>query len=238
MAKSDPYFRFKQFVIDHSRATMKVGTDGVLLGAWTKIHNAKTILDIGTGSGVIALMLAQRSGKDTLIDAVEIEREDADLANENVKNSPWSTKIKVFCHPVQEFNPGIRYDLIVSNPPFFSNSWAPPDQRRYQTRHTTSLSFSELIAASDRLLKEDGRLNVVLPVAESNHFIKTAESKGLYNSRRWSFRTRPGKPVERWLLEFSRIKITLDEGEILHYQSGNEWSEVYKTLTRDFYLYT
>jgi tRNA1Val (adenine37-N6)-methyltransferase len=229
-------FRFKHFNIDHSQTAMKVGTDGVLLGAWTNVDDVKAILEIGTGSGVIALMLAQRSSPLTLIDAVEVESKDSDQAKQNVADSPWPEKVQVFCAPVQVFDAGRKYDLIVTNPPFFSRSYEPPNQRRLQTRHTELLSFEDLLSSVVRLLSSQGRFCLILPPAEALRFSELALNREFHCTRKWTFRTRANKPVERVLMEFSRKPVSLETGEILLYITGDDWSEEYRRLTRDFYL--
>ena len=215
---------------------MKVGTDAVLLSAWVNINNVNRILDIGSGSGVIALMLAQRSKENIHIDAVEIEHQDAMQLKENILNSLWQNRITVCEIPIQKFFPGMNYGLIVSNPPFFNNGFQPPDKKRLHARHTITLDFSELIQSVVRLLKSDGRFNVILPFTEGLEFIALAKLKSLYCSRQWSFRSREEKPIERWLLEFKLDSTEKEEGEIIHYHKNEEWSEQYKMLTKDFYL--
>ena len=229
-------FRFKKFTVDHSGATMKVGTDGVLLGAWLDIRDAHTILDIGTGSGVIALMMAQRTDVASQIDAVEIEKADAEQAIQNVNNSPWPEKVKVHCQPIQDFRPGLKYDLIVSNPPFFRDSFQPPDVRRRQARHGDTLCHADLIECVCRLLQETGTFNIILPPVEAQLFIDLAKENQLHLTRRCLFRTRAHKAPERWLMEFSRRSGTIYEDEVLLYSSGEHWSEGYRSLTQDFYL--
>jgi tRNA1Val (adenine37-N6)-methyltransferase len=229
-------FRFKKFNIDHSRVTMKVGTDGVLLGAWLNVNNATRILDIGTGSGVIALMMAQRTDESARIDAVEIENQDAEQAVENVRNSPWPEKVKVHCMPVQNFNPTIQYDLIVSNPPFFLNSYQPPDSRRTQSRHTKVLTHGELADTVTRLIDRNGTFNVILPPVEGQQFIDTARERELYLTRKFLFKTREQKPPERWLLEFAVKPGTICEGVVLLYEKDETWTDDYKSLTSEFYL--
>lgn len=229
-------FRFKQFSIDHSASTMKVGTDGVLLGAWLNTNGARRILDIGAGSGVIALMMAQRTDSSAHIDAVEIEEADARQAIENIRNSPWPQKVTVHSVAVQEFRPDQKYDLIVSNPPYFRDSYQPPDVRRVRSRHTTSLSYEDLIACVDRLLHENGTFDVILPPVEGEHVVGLAAAKQLHVTRKFLFRTREHKVPERWLLEFSRYSGTISEGEVLLYDRGEEWSEQYRKLTAEFYL--
>lgn len=220
---------------------MKVGTDAVLLGAWVNIHQAQTILDIGTGSGVIALMLAQRTAHQPAIhiDAVELEAADADQARDNATQSPWAPRLHVHQVSIQQFHPPGTYDLVVSNPPFFNNSLMPPGERRGQTRHTVTLDHHTLVQEVTRLLSPKGTFNVVLPVTEGNQFITLALQTGLHLSRQWAFRTRQGKPVERWLLEFAKLPVPLDtveKGEILLYGQGLEWSDPYRKLTEAFYL--
>lgn len=216
---------------------MKVGTDGVLLGAWTNVQHANTILDIGTGSGLIALMLAQRTADTVQIDAIEIEQQAFEQACENIRNAPWHHRVKAHRTALQEFVPPHGYDLIVSNPPYFQNSQKPPDEKRVQTRHTTSLSYPELLSSSATLLNNTGRLCVILPFTEGLQFIALARHYKLYCSRQWSFRTRPEKPIERWLLEFSlNSQPTPETAEILLYQHGEEWSDEYRALTKAFYL--
>lgn len=215
---------------------MKVGTDSVLLGAWTKVERAKHILDIGTGNGTIALMLAQRSGANATIDAVEIENVDALQAAENFVQSPWRSKIHLYHTAIQNFFPNKRYDLIISNPPYFNNSQRPPDEKRQRARHTICLTYDDLIKSVVRLLDEQGTFNLVLPFVEGSQFISHALLARLYCSRQYAFKTRSEKPIERLLLEFRRNEQPIETGEIVLYKTGSEWSEEYTNLTHDFYL--
>jgi len=237
MSNSKP-FHFKQFSVHHDRCAMKVGTDGVLLGAWASIENTKHILDIGTGSGVIALMLAQRTNEAVLIDAIEIEKADAEQAGENVLNSPWANRISVHQKSLQDFLPNNKYDLIVSNPPYFVNSLLPPTKSRTQARHTSNLSFEELIAHSLRLLNDNGRLAVILPFNEGNIFKTIAEKNQLYLIRETAFHSKEEKPQERWLLEFSFQKKELISDKLTLYNSNGNKSSDYQKLTFDFYKVT
>lgn len=216
---------------------MKVGTDGVLLGAWTNVTDVKNILDIGTGSGLIALMLAQRTENNIHIDAVEIDTLAASEALENFIASPWRDKTSIHQMPIQNFLSEKKYDLIVSNPPYFINSFKPPAVNRLMARHTENLSFHDLLEATKKLLSETGRLSVILPIVEGEQFITLASLTNLKLTRKWTFRTRAEKPVERYLLEFSMTPDRVfDTGEIRLYDSGENWSDEYKQLTRDFYL--
>lgn len=159
-------FHFKQFTISQQGSSHKVGTDGVLLGAWVNIENTNSILDIGTGTGLISLMLAQRTSGKVIIDALEIQHEDAAQAKKNVEKSLWKTIINIHEVAAQNYLSGKKYDLIVSNPPYFINSWLPPDARRTMVRHTEHLSFQDLINSVIALMGPDGRFAVVLPYTE------------------------------------------------------------------------
>lgn len=229
-------FHFKKFSVTHRRSSMKVGTDGVLLGAWVNVTHANSILDIGTGTGVIALMLAQRTSSPVQIDAVEINPDACADAQENFSQSPWADRLHLYTQAIQTFAPDKTYDLIVSNPPYFINSYKPPDLQRTTARHTEQLTFEELISITLRLLRAGGRLAVVFPVTEGNIFEKLAQKNDLYCIRKWSFRTRSNKPVERLLLEFSKDNRPCETGEILLYESGENWSVGYRNLMKDFYL--
>lgn len=215
---------------------MKVGTDAVLLGAWTNVASAKTILEVGTGSGVISLILAQRTIPSVKIHAIEIEQDDAEQAEENIRQSPWSEKIKIHHQAFQSFFSANVFDLIVSNPPYFVNSQLPPSGKRSQARHTNSLSYAELIKGAIQLLGPSGRLAVVLPTEEGKYFQSLARENNFHVTRQLAFFSRQGKPQERWLIEFSlRATELISETLILH-GKGEEWSDDYKKLTKDFYL--
>ena len=230
-------FHFKQFIIAHDRSTHKVGTDGVLLGSWVKIHESdKLFLDIGTGSGVIALMLAQRTKSGVHIDALEIHEKDASQARRNVANSPWPEKITVHHTAAQAFVPAKHYDLIVSNPPYFEKSLLPPDHKRSAARHTHELSFTDLLDCVSRLMSPQGKFSAILPYAEALRFEDMADGIGLFVTRHTNFRSRDHKPVERVLFEFSRTQSPVERTDLTLYADDNTWTEQYRKLTKDFYL--
>ena len=229
-------FHFKKFSVHHDRCTMKVGTDGVLVGSWSRTEGAQRILDIGTGSGVIALIMAQRTNEHVRIDAVEISEVDFLQARENFLAAPWKERMEIFHADIRQFSPGYQYDLIVSNPPFFSNSLPPPDRTRELVRHTTSLSHNDLIEVCIKLLTPSGRLNVILPLSEGQRFSDFALTKSLYCRRATALKTRKEKPVERLLLEFSRLPGELEKTEMLLYSDGEKPSMEYRSLTGSFYL--
>lgn len=236
LSKKPSSFQFKKFSVQHDRSTHKVGTDGVLLGAWVNTEGCHSILDVGTGSGVIALMMAQRTPPDTRIDAIDINPNDAEQARENVLHSPWPEKIIVHHVRLQEFE-SHPADLIVSNPPFFKNSAKPPSASRSQARHTDTLSQEELLTHGNRLLAPSGRLAVVLPDAEGRKFVQLAESNGWYCARMCFFHSRESKPAERVLLELTREQKPLHHEKLVLYKGESlVWTDAYRALTGNFYL--
>lgn len=218
---------------------MKVGTDAVLLGAWVNLKGVKRILDVGTGCGIIALMLAQRTDEwvnDVHIEGIEIDEQSAQQAEENLLETRWCNRVLFHNYSLQNFRSGYKYDLIVSNPPYFNNSQLPPKAYRAKARHTDSLSYKELLHHSIRLLKTKGRLAVILPFEEGKLFVSLAKEIGLYVNRQLAFYSRKEKPQERWLFEFSfQTKEVIEEALVLH-DKGESWSDEYKELTREFYL--
>jgi tRNA1Val (adenine37-N6)-methyltransferase len=231
-------FRFKQFTIYHDRCAMKVGTDGVLLGAWCNVDGAQTVLDVGTGSGLIAIMIAQRN-HNCVVDAVEIDRPSFLQASENAAFCRWSKRINMHHMSFNDFhkNHSKGYDLIVSNPPWFLNSLTNPDPVRSRARHSHSLSMEDLISGVKKLLTPRGRYCMIMPVTEAETFIEKATAVRLYCREITSVHPNPGKPAKRYLLEFIR-----DPGEIkrasliLELEKRHEYSDQFKNLTGDFYL--
>ena len=232
----DKAFYFKQFHIQHDRCAMKVGTDGVLLGAWTDVANKKKILDIGTGTGLIAIMLAQRTVTKAKIEAVEINKEAFEQACDNVLSSPWPNKINVIHSAIQHFESKEGYDLIVCNPPYFVNSLKPTDKGRTQSRHASDLTFEELVNSAKRLLAPAGALNIVLPPTEASSFIILAAKSGLYLTRKCHIRFKPSKPIERYLCEFRSDKPSADGAMELSMQTeSGAWSMPYLEIVSPFY---
>ncbi|PKQ61401.1 hypothetical protein BZG02_15715 [Labilibaculum filiforme] len=233
------YFEFKQFRVDQDGSAMKVGTDGVLLGAWANVSNTNRILDIGTGTGLIAMMLAQRTNSDTQIDAVEIESGAYQQAVNNFANCPWTSKLTAFHLSFQDFCQAstIQYDLIVSNPPYFLNGLKAKKESRTQARHADHLPFEDLLKGVMNLLNEGGVFAVVLPVAEGEYFQRLARLTGFYLKRRISVLPNPGKPAKRYLLEFVLQKCEVQLGELI-VENGERhvYSPEYIDLTKDFYF--
>ena len=227
-------FRFKQFAVEQDDVAMKVGTDGVLLGAWAACDGAKRILDIGTGTGVIALMLAQRNSE-AKIYAVEIDETATRRARSNFDMSPWAERLDVECCAVQESNPNEKFDLIISNPPYFVDSLLPPDAKRSTARHTHDLSFEELDKAVCRLLANEGRFALILPTAEFEKYLTITQ---LHLVRRCDVYPKVGADVKRVMAEFAlheTLNPTLETITIEQDKRG-DYTDEYRTLTKDFYL--
>ena len=228
-------FTFKQFHVDHDRCAMKVGTDGILLGAWAPVANVHRVLDIGTGSGLIALMLAQRSRSDCVIDAVELDNNAVNQARDNVTASPWAARIKVIESAIQEYQ-AAPYDLIVSNPPYFVAGQAFSDPARALARHTGSLDSHGLLAASNRLLASSGELALIVPTAMADEILCISADYDLHAVCYTAVITRAGKEANRVLLRLGRGLNRCDRGEIVIHSADGTYSDRYIQLTSPFYL--
>jgi tRNA1Val (adenine37-N6)-methyltransferase len=232
-------FEFKQFSIEQDKAAMKVGTDGVLLGAWTPINNnPKTILDIGTGTGIIALMLAQRTSA-SQIDALEIEENAYEQSVDNFENSPWSDTLFCYHAGLDEFieEPEDEYDLIVCNPPFYAENYKTDDKNRDLARFQDAMPFEELVEAADLLLSENGIFSVVLPYKEENKFIRLAKEFQLFPIKITHVKGTPSSETKRSLLAFSRnesLNFTIDE--LVIETTRHQYTAEYIELTKEFYL--
>jgi tRNA1Val (adenine37-N6)-methyltransferase len=232
------YFQFKQFKIVQQHSAMKVGTDGVLIGAWTNIENAATILDVGTGTGLIALMMAQRTNAQ--ITAIEIVKDAAKEATENVSNSPWKERIEIENISFHDFVIAAKskFDLIISNPPFFINSFKTGSENRTIARHNDLLPFAELASGAKKRLAKNGRLAIILPVAPAETFIEIAKNEGLNLVRLTKVKPKSSKAPNRFLMEFTMQKLT-PVGDILtiYLDDNSDYTKEFKELIRDFYLY-
>jgi tRNA1Val (adenine37-N6)-methyltransferase len=230
------YFNFKQFTVFQERTAFKVGTDSVILGACIAIENAKRILDIGTGTGLIALMLAQRC--DAEIFAIEPDPESFLEASENIRQSKWSKRINIVNCQLQDYLPdGPGFDLIVTNPPYFIDSLKNPDPAKSNARHNVSLSHADILSGVCRLLKEEGKLFIILPYPEGNVFIAEAQEYGFYCNRKLKVKPNPSATIKRLVLGFSRNRTKVSE-KFLSIEKGkrHEFTEEYINLTKDFYL--
>ena len=219
---------------------MKIGTDGVLLGAWAPISHPNRILDIGTGTGVIAIMLAQRTTSEVRIDAIEIDENAYQQALENVANCKWTNRVSPYFTSLQEFtkdNSSQKYDLIVSNPPFFTNGSKPLETNRTNARHVDTLSHEELINCSRSLLSDEGILSIILPATEGKRFIQMAETEKLYCKHQVEVRPKIDKPVERLLLNFSKQRPSAisQDNLTIQFEERNDYTPKYIALTKEFY---
>ena len=232
-------FKFKQFSINQDKTAMKVGTDGVLLGAWTPTnHNPFSILDIGTGTGLIALMLAQRTTAEQ-IDALEIDEDAYEQAVDNFENSPWSDRLFCFHAGLDEFieEPEDEYDLIVSNPPFYSEDYKTENEQRDLARFQDALPFEDLVEAADLLLSENGILAVIIPYKEESRFIALAKDFELFPIKITRVKGTPNTEIKRSLLAFSRLEITdILTDELVIETDRHLYTTEYISLTKDFYL--
>lgn len=231
-------FRFKQFVVQQDRCAMKIGTDGVLLGAWTEVDfEPQSILDIGAGTGVISLMLAQKSYAPT-IDALEIDENAYEQCVDNFEASPWGDRLYCYHSGLDEFMDEIedRYDLIVSNPPFYNERVTSGDSSRDLARQNYALPFTELLEGVTKLLSDEGRLSVIVPFKEFEEFIKLAKNNGLYVLRITNVRGHKDAPLKRSLMEFSRTKAETQIDELTIERERHQYTKEYIALTQDYYL--
>lgn len=230
------WFRFKQFTINQDKCAMKVGTDSILLGAWANIKNRKNILDIGTGTGILSLMAAQRC--DAKIIGIEIDKYAVLQAKENINNSPWKNKINIIHTSLQDFNPPVeKFDMIISNPPFFQDSLKSPEKSRTHARHNETLKPGEIINFTLKHLSEKGLLAIIWPVEQGNKFIHMASEKNLFCQRITYVKPNPSKLPHRSVMELGLNNTNLLTNEII-IENGtrHHYTKEYKKLTEDYYL--
>lgn len=234
-------FRFKEFVIQQDKCAMKVGTDGVLLGAWVSCKKAEKILDIGTGTGLISLMLAQRN-QFAKITAVEIDQDATKQAKENFKNSNWQNRLSVENCSIQEFeklNLSHQFDLIVSNPPFFEVDNFKTNTNRKNARQEKSLTLQELFGCAHNLLTQNGTFALVFPSERERDLLEIAAHYQFFFKRKRFVRGNNQTPIKRLLIEFckTRVEVPITENLLtLEPEKRHQYSEDYKQLTKDFYL--
>jgi tRNA1Val (adenine37-N6)-methyltransferase len=232
---SNSWFRFQKFIIYQERSAMKVGTDGVLLGSWAS--GGSRILDIGTGTGLVAVMMAQRFPL-AQITALEVEEDAVVQANGNVADCPWADRMAIVGADFLDWTPpdGCVFDRIVCNPPYFTRSLSNPDSRRSMARHDEMLPLPLLIGRSAGLLAPGGGISLILPVSRVDEAIERAASTGLHLVRRLDVRGHAGAPVKRALVEWSQEPLPLAHGELVLEVARGVWSDHYRKLTADFYL--
>ena len=231
-------FHFKKFSIDDTTAAMKIGTDAVLLGAWALCNAETRILDIGTGSGILALMMAQRNAK-IAIDAVEIDHDASALAERNVQLCPWSDLIHIYNTTIQAFSleKKHKYSLVICNPPFFTDSLKTPDKARNLARHNDTLSVRDLLECTSDLLTENGKAAFIIPADAYENWKQEAARLSIYPIRLTRVKSSPKHSPHRVMVIFTRIKqAEMIDNEICIYSSMNIHSHEYRELTSDFYL--
>ena len=235
---SNKSFQFKEFNIHQDKTAMKVGTDGVLLGAWVELNNdLNKVLDIGTGTGLLALQIAQRIEVET-IDALEIESNAFEQAVENFEYSDWSDRLFCYHASLQEFVTEIdeKYDLVISNPPFYNDTFKEVEHKRATARHTQTLSFAELISATAILLNPNGSCAFVIPFHEEKEFLIIAKDSDLYPNRITRVRGNLKSKIKRSLLQLGFVKTKPIYNELAIEIDRHVYTDAYKNIVRDFYL--
>ncbi len=231
-------FQFKSFTVHQDRCAMKIGTDGVLLGAWATLdHRPFSILDIGAGTGVVALMLAQRSMAE-VIDAIEIDDSAYEQCVDNFEGSPWGDRLFCYHAALQEFAEEIddTYDLIVSNPPFYTEDYKTDNTQRDLARFSDAMPFHHLTQSVGKLLSETGKFVVIIPYKDEKDCLDHAAAEGLFANRILRVRGHKTAELKRSLIAFSFEKTTVVEEELVIETSRHAYTEDYKKLTKDFYL--
>lgn len=231
-------FQFKQFTVHQDGCAMKIGTDSVLLGAWVSLeNNPYSIMDIGAGTGVLSLMLAQRSQAE-IVDAIEIDDKAYEQCTENFENSNWNDRLFCYHASLQEFAEEIedKYDLIISNPPFYKEDYKTNNNQRDLARFQDALPFNHLIESVAKLLSNEGLFSVIIPFTEKEEFIKLAFSQKLFPSKITDVKGNTHSDFVRSLMTFSFTKQTLIETQLIIETSRHEYTNDYINLTKDFYL--
>lgn len=231
-------FQFKEFSIDQDRCAMKIGTDGVLLGAWTSIQDAYSILDIGAGTGILALMLAQRSDAEQ-IDALEIDEDAYEQCVDNFENSSWADRLFCYHAALDEFTEEMKdekYDLIISNPPFYTEDYKSGDTARNMARFADSLPFEELIKFASELLSDEGSFAVIIPYSEEEYFLKLSEKVNLFPNRITRVRGTESTPLKRSLLQLSFTEKPFSTNELILEVSRHQYTKDYQKMVAPFYL--
>ena len=235
MSTTDKPFRFKQFDVHQSRSAMRVGTDAVLLASWADVFEAKHILDVGSGTGVIALMCAQRS-QDARIEAIELHEGSAEDATINFEHSPWKSRLKIHVGDFLKIVSGEKFDRIISNPPYFSQSLRATDPSRSAARHDDYLPADAFLKQSKTLLTQEGIIALILPATQLERWVEEAARFKLFPRRICRVYTQPHKSATRVMLELSFLNFGEPVMEsLLIERSPGEFSEAYKHLTKDFY---
>ncbi len=231
-------FQFKQFTVNQDKCAMKIGTDGVLLGSWTSVdYNPFSVLDIGAGTGVLSLMLAQRSNAQ-LIEAIEIDADTYEQCADNFENSPWGDRLFCYHASLLEYVEEVddKYDVIICNPPFYSEDYKTKNDARDLARFQDAMPFEHLIYAATQLLSTRGLFSVIIPKKEENGFIKLASQVNLFPKRILHVRGDSHSDIKRSLIEFSFKETKLSISELIIENGRHNYTDDYTNLTKDFYL--
>jgi tRNA1Val (adenine37-N6)-methyltransferase len=234
-------FRFKKFDIIQDNVPMKVNTDGILLGAWSNLDNAGNALDIGTGTGIIAMMISQRFSS-VKVTGIDVDKDSLAVANINFDNCPFKARLNAECVSVQDYTHTYhgKFDKIISNPPFFSGGTFSSNENRSNVRHTVKLSHADLLGSVQKLLSPHGSFDVILPYIEGLRFVELAKQYDLNLMRMSEVRPRPSKPIERLLISLTNqhnVESQKEHFVVYADDYGNEYSLDFKRLTHEFYLF-
>ena len=231
-------FKFKEFSVNQDQCAMKIGTDGVLLGAWTSLEKKPfSVLDIGAGTGVLALMMAQRSFAEN-IEAIEIDADAYEQCADNFENSPWADRLFCYHASLLEFVEEVddKFDLIICNPPFYSEDYKTENKSRDLARFNDAMPFEHLIYAITNLLSKDGLFSVIIPIKEESKFVDLATKSGLFPNRKLHVKGNPDSEIKRSLLEFSFTENETITSQLVIETERHQYTEEYINLTKDFYL--
>ena len=231
-------FKFKQFTVNQDRCAMKIGTDGVLLGAWTSVeHNPFNVLDIGAGTGILSLMIAQRSHAEQ-IEAIEIDDDAFEQCAENFENSPWNDRLFCFHASLLEYIEAVneKFDLIICNPPFYSEDYKTQDKSRDLARFSDAMPFEHIIFAVINFLSDKGKFSIVIPYKEEEKYIEEASLIDLFPNRILRVRGNEKSDLKRSLIEFSYSESPINISELIIETERHQYTEDYINLTKDFYL--
>jgi tRNA1Val (adenine37-N6)-methyltransferase len=231
-------FKFKQFKVEQDKCAMKIGTDSVLLGAWTSVnHNPFNVLDIGAGTGILSLMIAQRSHAQQ-IEAIEIDDDAYEQCVDNFENSPWNDKLFCFHASILEYIEAVneKFDLIICNPPFYSEDYKTPDKARNLARFSDAMPLEHIIFAVIYFLSKKGKFSIVAPFKEEKNIIEEASLINLYPNCILRVKGNPNSEIKRSLIEFSFSESDIKTSELIIENERHQYTQDYISLTKDFYL--
>lgn len=231
-------FRFKEFAVQQERCAMKIGTDGVLLGAWTSIeHHPFNILDIGAGTGILSLMMAQRSNAEQ-IEAIEIDDDAFEQCAENFENSPWNDRLFCFHASLLEYIEAVdeKFDLIICNPPFYSEDYKTQETSRNLARFSDAMPLEHIIFAVINFLSDKGKFSIIIPYKEEQKYIEEASLINLFPNRILHVKGNPDSDIKRSLIEFSYLESDIEISELIIETERHKYTDAYINLTKDFYL--